>query len=174
MASARKWPLACKMAPHMPAATKSGTAIPARPNSKICRSSGWKVHSPIGTNSIATAKSPNQLRRTPSQRTAAILAACSSGVADATVRTPAVAKPHPAAIAKSPLKETKMPARPTPSGPTIKAIALVRKKAATKTKIEAPPMSALERRMRAKAIRRLLEDRLHARDDAVAVFDGHS
>ena len=67
-----------------------------------------------------------------------------------------------------------MPARPTPAGPTIKAIALVRKKAATKTKIEAPPMSALERRIRAKAISKLLKYGLHAGDDAVAVLDGHS
>jgi hypothetical protein len=51
---------------------------------------------------------------------------------------------------------------------------LIRKKAATKTKAEAPPMSALERRMRAKAIRRLLKDGRDARDDAVAVLDGHS
>ena len=76
-------------------------------------------------------------------------------------------------MAKRPLKVTKIPARPTPAGPTISAIAFVRMKAATKTKTEAPPISALDLRIRAKAMRTLLQDRLHAGDDAVTVFDGH-
>jgi hypothetical protein len=67
------------------------------------------------------------------RRTAAIFAGFSSSEAPAINLTPEVPRPQPAKVATLPLKALKMPMRPTPDAPRIRAITFARTKPAART-----------------------------------------
>ena len=88
----------------------------------------------------------------PNRRTAASLAGSCSGLAAESARTPVVPKPHPAREETLPLKAVRIPISPIPWAPISTATTFARTKLVAKVTTEAPPMTTLERRIRAKDI----------------------
>ena len=150
-ASALSRPWAWRMAVHIAVAMINGAARPATSRSPA-NSAEPKVAQPTGQKSPSVSKAPSQVRSRPKARTAAILAGRAASSAAAIARTPEVPRPQPANVATFPLKPPQTPSRPTPAGPATHAMTFARRNPAARVATEAPPMRALERRMRAKAI----------------------